>query len=220
MTRPVSRATGVVTRAGAQLVSGPTTQIRRLVSRWMDETARAMRFGAGRLQGLSYRVAGGRPDPAVGDGILADRIRSELGPVLKRRDLPHVHVVVEDHVAVLHGDVPTRADAETIEQAVGEVSGVKGVMSHLHVGLAKGDTRPSAGHLEARTGSVVRGGRLRPALGAGRQRARVRSRHAHRRCAVRRTALRVDPADQRQVAGRRSRRAPPVGGGDGRHAGA
>lgn len=151
MTRPLRRATGVVSRAGAQLVSGPGIQVRRLVSRWMDETARAMRFGAGRLQGLSYHVAGARPDPSVGDGVLADRIRSELGPLLKRRDLPHVHVVVEDHVAVLHGDVPARDDAEAIERAVGGVSGVRGVMSHLHVGLAKGDTRPSAGHVEAHT---------------------------------------------------------------------
>ena len=57
--------------------------------------------------------------------------------------------MVENHVALLHGDVATRADAEAIEKAVAAVSGVEGVNSHLHIGLMKSDTRPSEGHQPA-----------------------------------------------------------------------
>jgi len=53
--------------------------------------------------------------------------------------------MVEDHVAILHGSVGSEADALRIEDAVAKVSGVRGVESHLHVGLGRGDTRPSEG---------------------------------------------------------------------------
>jgi hypothetical protein len=90
-----------------------------------------------------YRVLGCRPDPEVDDQLLADRIRSELGPLQKHLDLPHVHVTVHRHVAILHGDVGWPRDAATIARRVREVSGVRDVDSKLHVGLLKGDTRPS-----------------------------------------------------------------------------
>jgi hypothetical protein len=90
-----------------------------------------------------YRVLGCRPDPEVDDHVLADRIRSELGPVRKQLDLPHVHVTVHRHVAILHGDVGWARDAATITRRVRDVSGVRDVDSRLHVGLLKGDTRPS-----------------------------------------------------------------------------
>lgn len=109
-------------------------------------TGRRLRYTAGRLRGATYRLGGRHPDPDVDDRVLADRIRSELGGLEKRRDLPHVHVMVEKHVALLHGDVPTRADADAVEKAVGATSGVTAVKSHLHIGLLKGDTRPSQGH--------------------------------------------------------------------------
>jgi uncharacterized protein (DUF2267 family) len=81
----------------------------------------------------------------VSDDILADRIRSAIGPREKRLDMPRVHIMVEDHVAILHGEVPSGHDAHTIENAVMRVSGVTGIESHLHVGLAPGDTVPSQG---------------------------------------------------------------------------
>ena len=80
------------------------------------------------------------------DLVLADRIRSTIGPLEKRLDLPHVHVTVHDHVATLHGDVGCRYDARRIEGAVRKVCGVRGVNSVLHIGLRPGDTRPSVGH--------------------------------------------------------------------------
>lgn len=99
----------------------------------------------GKYRGYRYHRRGGRPNPYVPDDVLADRIRSELGPREKRLDIPRVHAMVEDHVALLHGEVPTDADADDIERAVARMSGVLGVESYLHVGLGKVGARPSDG---------------------------------------------------------------------------
>jgi uncharacterized protein (DUF2267 family) len=111
---------------------------------------------------------GRTPDPAVPDNVLADRVRSSLGPLEKRIDTPRVHVLVEDHVVVLHGDVPSKADAAVIEHAVKAVSGVRGVESYLHVGLRAGSTRPSDGRaLNDEVPSPAFGRLLRAAHDAG-----------------------------------------------------
>lgn len=48
-------------------------------------------------------------------------------------------------VAVLHGAVGSESDRTAIEHVVGDISGVRGVESHVQVGLTRGDTRPSKG---------------------------------------------------------------------------
>ena len=103
----------------------------------------------GQLRGALYRLLGHHPDPNVDDRTLADRIRSVLGPIEKRLDLPHVHVMVENHVVLLHGDVEWPHEEATITQAVRQVSGVRGVESHIHVGMLRSDTRPSTGRHHA-----------------------------------------------------------------------
>jgi hypothetical protein len=100
------------------------------------------------------RIAGRQPEPRVGDDVLADRIRSSLGPLRKRLDVPHVHVTVERHVVLLHGEVGTEADATAIERAVRQVSGVRGIESYLHIGLLDSDTRPSEGRTSASPSTV------------------------------------------------------------------
>ena len=121
--------------------------------------------------GILYRLAGRHPDPNVSDDVLADRIRSSIGPLEKRLDVPHVHVTVEDKVVILHGDVPATADARSIEHAIMGVSGVRGIESHLHAGLIAGDTRPSQGKaasyhaspaLQALLDAASRAGAVRP----------------------------------------------------------
>ena len=121
------------------------TRRRKVLRRFGERMARQARHQAGRLEGLRYRMRGGRPDPDVPDTVLADRIRSSLGPLAARLDLPRVHVMVENRVALLHGEVGSAEEAAEIEQAAAAVSGVRGVESHLHIGLAPGDTRPSEG---------------------------------------------------------------------------
>lgn len=111
---------------------------------------------AGELRGLWYRISGRHPDPDVDDLTLADRVRSELGPLEHRLDLPHVHVMVEDHVVLLHGDVAGGEDAAAIESAVRRVSGVEGVESYLHVGLLRSDTRPSRGRSQRQPPSAAK----------------------------------------------------------------
>jgi uncharacterized protein (DUF2267 family) len=116
-----------------------------VVSHQVDVVARHLLHLGGRLHGLSYRLRAGHPDPEASGAMLADRIRSSLGSLEKRLDVPHVHVMAEGHVALLHGEVGTEEDADEIEAAVAAQSGVLGVESYLHIGLAGGDTRPSAG---------------------------------------------------------------------------
>ena len=89
------------------------------------------------------------------DGLVADRIRSELGPLLKSLDQPHVHVMVSGGIAVLHGDVTDLAAGAAIEARVLATPGVRSVQSHLHVGLLPSDTVPSTGHAHERSPLLV-----------------------------------------------------------------
>ena len=101
----------------------------------------------GRLQGAAYRLGGGTPSPDVPDLVLTDRIRSTLGGLEKKLDIPHLHVMVNNRVALLHGEVSTADDAAAVVAAVRRVPGVSAVHSELAVGLTPGDTRPSEGRL-------------------------------------------------------------------------
>jgi len=130
---------------GTVAVAAPDTAVGRGARRLADRFARDMRYVATSAPGILYKLSGRRPDPDVSDDVLADRIRSTLGPLEKRLDVPRVHVTVEDHFAILHGDVPSHRAACAVERATLRVSGVSGVESHLHVGLEPGDTRPSEG---------------------------------------------------------------------------
>jgi len=127
---------------------GAAAETARRVSHLASEAAatpvRMVRRNSGVLHGLAYRLLRRHPDAAVDDKTLADRIRSTLGPLEKRLDIPRVHVMAAEHVVTLHGDVASQNDAQQIEQAVARVPGVRRVDSKLHVGLLKSDTRPSA----------------------------------------------------------------------------
>lgn len=131
--------------AGGAVALRPGTAVNKAAHRGVRAAGRTMRHLGGQLKGTAYRLSGGHPDPRVSDDVLADRIRSSLGPIEKRLDLPRIHVMVEKHVALLHGDVATTDDAEELVAAVERVPGVAGVESRLHVGLLPGDTRPSEG---------------------------------------------------------------------------
>jgi BON domain len=139
---------GSVAIIGARVTSPTST--RTTMRDTLHPLARRFRGTRGRLRGCIYRLRGCRPDPDVIDLVLADRIRSTLGPLEKRLDLPRIHVTVHDHIAVLHGDVASYREVDEIDTAVAAVSGVAGVDSLLHVGLTAGDTRPSAGRAVVR----------------------------------------------------------------------
>jgi uncharacterized protein (DUF2267 family) len=108
--------------------------VRRARSRWN-----------GRLAYFKYERTYSHPQLDVPPQVLADRVRSSLGPLERRLDLPHVHILVEGRTVLLHGDVASPADARAIEAHVAGVAGVRQVESHLHVGLLPSDARPSAG---------------------------------------------------------------------------
>jgi uncharacterized protein (DUF2267 family) len=137
-------ALGAAVGAVAVLLARPAP-VRRMARRGFPVVARKGRYWRGRLAGARYRLLGGRPDPDVADDVLADRVRSSLGAVTKRLDMPRVHVMVNDHVAVLTGVVPSEAEGVEVKRAVEDVPGVRGVASLLHVGMGSGDSRPSEG---------------------------------------------------------------------------
>ena len=119
--------------------------VRRALRYARDDVSRRVRYLQGAAEGARYRIAGRRPDPNVTDDVLTQRVRSALGPLEKQRDLPHVHVMVDEGIALLHGEVPSEHDVSAIERRVMEVSGVRSVISYLHIGLNRGTTRPSTG---------------------------------------------------------------------------
>jgi hypothetical protein len=108
-------------------------------------TAAWLRRLASQSKGSRYRLTRGHPAGDVDSKTLADRIRSTIGPIEKRLGLPRVHVMVENHTALLHGEVRTQSDVQVLEQAVSSVWGVDGVESHLRVGLLPGEDRAPAG---------------------------------------------------------------------------
>jgi len=140
---------------GVVAASTPDNVVGRAARRLADRLGRDVRYTVASAPGIVYRLAGRSPDPNVTDDVLADRIRSSLGPLEKRLDVPRVHVIVEDHVAIVHGDVPNERAAHAIERAITRITGVKGVESHLHPGLVAGDTRPSHGAALPRPASAA-----------------------------------------------------------------
>lgn len=137
-------ALGAVVAALAVAVR-PGTGARRVVRHWYQRARSRARHVAGRLHGVVHRALHRHAGEGADDPLLADRVRSRLGPVTRDLDLPHVHVMVEDGVVLLHGDVGGDRDRATVEEAARSTPGVRGVESYLHVGLLASDTRPSSG---------------------------------------------------------------------------
>lgn len=163
----VRGASAVAGFVGAAAAVAPDSRIGRTARSLADRLARAARYFSSSTPGLLYRLAGRRPDPDVSDETLADRIRSELGPLQRRLDTPRVRVMVDDRIAILHGDVPDERAARMIEKATLRVSGVQGIESHLHPGLARGDTRPSEGRAAGQPRSAALTALLTAARDAG-----------------------------------------------------
>lgn len=143
----VSRVLRVVVAAGAAV--GGRVLGRPATARTAERSADRLRYAAGVLDGLAYQLRGRAPQPDIDDDVLADRVRSMLGPVLKRHDLPRPNVMVEHGVVLLHGEVPSFWDGQRVVDAVRYVPGVRGVRPHLHVGLQSPASRPSYGRAHA-----------------------------------------------------------------------
>ena len=142
LTTVVVAGAGAVTAAA---VAARSPRFRRQSRRVWRAMRRVGRYRLGRLEGWWYRASGRHPDPAVGETVLADRVRSMLGPVEHRLDVPRVLVQAQGHEVLIHGDVDSEAHAAEIVGVVRGIPGVEQVTSHLHVGLFRGDSRPSEG---------------------------------------------------------------------------
>ena len=82
-------------------------------------------------KGLAYRATRRHPSTPVDDSVLADRIRSTIGPLEKHLHNSRINVTVENGIAILHGDIESPETAVQIEEVVSGVAGVRGVRSHL-----------------------------------------------------------------------------------------
>ena len=82
-------------------------------------------------RGLAYRAMRRHPSSTVDDSVLADRIRSTIGPLEKQLHNSRINVTVENGIAILHGDIESREAATRIEEAVRGVAGVRDIRSHL-----------------------------------------------------------------------------------------
>jgi uncharacterized protein (DUF2267 family) len=143
--RVIQAGTAGAMTIGAIAVVAPDSAIGRAARRLAHRLERDVRYVVASTPGILYRLAGRQPDPNVSDDVLADRIRSSIGPLEHKLDIPRIHVMVQNHIAILHGEVDSPLEASALELAVLGVSGVDGVESHLHHGLTPGDTRPSDG---------------------------------------------------------------------------
>jgi len=108
-----------------------------------DRAQAGLRKTAGQVRGRGRAAQFGSSSEEVDEVTLADRVRSQLGPLERRLDVPRVLVTVEGTTVKLHGEVPSPEDARTLENAAREVRGVTALESHLAVGLSSGSTRPS-----------------------------------------------------------------------------
>lgn len=143
----VAEAAGLAALAILLLVA--TARGRRLTRHLARRAGGNARHLAGRGRGIRHRLLHGGPPEDVSDAVLAQRIRSSLGLLEKRLDLPHLHVSVCNRNVVLHGVAATPGQAQQLENAVRGVPGVQGVESRLQLGLTPADTRPSEGRVPA-----------------------------------------------------------------------
>jgi uncharacterized protein (DUF2267 family) len=151
---------------------------RRLSRQTAKRLSRLARYQSGRLDGVRYRLAGRTPDPEAADGVLADRIRSALGPLEHRLDIPRVHVMACGHEVTLHGEVDSLEQEAALVKAVYAVPGVQQVTSRLAVGLFAGDSRPSEGGVKRQESAGMRkvlGAAHGAGVGDGGERAAARS---------------------------------------------
>lgn len=90
-----------------------------------------LRRSTHQAKGLAYRAMRRHPSTTVDDSVLADRIRSTIGPLEKQLHNSRINVTVENGIAILHGDIDSREAATQIEEAVRGVAGVRDIRSHL-----------------------------------------------------------------------------------------
>lgn len=118
------RVTGVSASAIGGWLSTRSKSLTKIASPYLRRTIN-------QAKGMTYRVVRRHPSTTVDDSVLADRIRSTIGPLEKQLHNSRINVTVENGIAVLHGDIESPDAATQIEDAVRGVSGVLGIRSRL-----------------------------------------------------------------------------------------
>jgi osmotically-inducible protein OsmY len=128
--REVSQMRKRAWAAGASVAAIGGWLARRSKSLTMDASPYLHRT-VNHARGLAYRATRRQPSTTVDDAVLADRIRSSIGPLEKRLHNSRINVPVETGIAILHGDIEAREAATQIEEAERGVAGVRDIRSHL-----------------------------------------------------------------------------------------
>lgn len=122
--RKSPRVTGTSAASVGGWLATRSKSVTRNASRHLHRTVN-------QAKGLAYRVVRRHPSTTVDDSVLADRIRSTIGPLEKHLHISRINVTVEHGIAILHGDVQSPEAARKVEDAVRGVAGVHGIRSHL-----------------------------------------------------------------------------------------
>jgi hypothetical protein len=104
-----------------------------LLRRGAGEGERKARYAAGVAKGAAFEAAGaGDGAESLPDPDLANKVRSEI---FRAADAPKgdVNVNAENGVVYLRGEVPTAEDAERLAAQARQISGVREVVSLLHL---------------------------------------------------------------------------------------
>lgn len=132
MRRRALVATGSVLAGVVAVATRP--RVRRVLRRSGQRLVRRMRYLRGRARGLLFRVLAAGLTPDVDDDVLEQRVRSTLGSLSRRYDLPPIEVTaVVDGKVVLAGHAPDLEQVREVETGICEIPGVDMVVSHIRV---------------------------------------------------------------------------------------
>jgi uncharacterized protein (DUF2267 family) len=115
-------------------VVGVHPRVRRTLRRSGQRVRRRISYLRGRVRGLRYRMLARGPTPDVDDDVLEQRVRSTLGSLRRRYDLPPIEVsAVMDGSVVLDGYAPDLEQVRELEASLSEIPGVEMVISRIQV---------------------------------------------------------------------------------------
>lgn len=120
------RGSDLRNRIGTRVLHWSKVGTRTVLGRSKDIKNRAMGLVAETRHLLT-------PEKEVDPSVLLDRVHSHLGHA-SELPLSHINLTAVGRVIVVHGFVPSDADAERLAQAIREVDGVIDVsLEHLHI---------------------------------------------------------------------------------------
>lgn len=100
------------------------------VSRWFEDLAKMARYQSNRLQGTAYEMKEAMTQNGeVGDDVLPQRIKSELGRFFNVTDL---EITAREGVVTLRGTLGNDQEKQNMVEMAKKIRGVRDVVSMLY----------------------------------------------------------------------------------------